>query len=292
MFQVIAFYKFHPIQPERVSALREQVHAFCTEREIRGLFLLGTEGCNATMSGLPTATQELLAFLQALPEIGTLSPKVSESDSQPFDKLKVEERQEIVTLNRPDIIPEADDNTHLSPTEWHQALTSGDNDFLLIDTRNIYETEVGMFRNSIDPRLEQFSDFPDYVKEQNIPRDKKILMYCTGGIRCEKAAVYMKQEGYNNVFQLDGGILNYLEQYPNGEYEGECFVFDRRIAVDHNLKPSQQWTLCVHCGDPAKDTLTCNHCNKPGIVCRHCATQPHLHTCSKNCAYHYNLRHP
>lgn len=289
MFQVIAFYKFRRIEPARASELRESIRAFCAERGIRGLFLIGVEGCNATMAGLPTATRQLLDFLQAAPEIGALSPKISESDTQPFDRLKVEERQEIVTLNRPDIFPEPGDDSHLSPDEWHRTLHS-DEEFLLIDTRNAYETEVGKFRGTIDPQLEQFSDFPEFVKNQDIPKDKKILMYCTGGIRCEKALVYMKQEGYRNVFQLDGGILNYMEQYPDGAFEGECFVFDRRIAVDRDLKPTRQWTLCPLCGDPAKESVVCGNCGKDGIVCRKCAANPALRVCSQNCEYHFARR--
>ncbi|MBC8138372.1 MAG: hypothetical protein H8F28_21040, partial [Fibrella sp.] len=289
MFQVIAFYKFCRIEPTHVSVLREAIHDFCTARDLRGLFLLGTEGCNATMAGLPVATQELLTFLQSLPEIGMLAPKISGSDSQPFDRLKVEERAEIVTLNRPDIFPEGHDTNHLSPAEWHQTLTSGD-DFLLLDTRNAYETEVGTFRNTIDLQLEQFSDFPAFIQNQDLPKDKKILMYCTGGIRCEKAVVFMKQEGYQNVFQLDGGILNYLEHYPDGEFEGECFVFDRRIAVDRELKPTSQWTLCPLCGDPAKESVVCGNCGKEGTICRKCNANPALRVCSQNCEYHFARR--
>ncbi len=291
MFTVFAFYKFNRIEPERVGALRERIYAFCAGREIRGLFLLGTEGCNATMAGLPDAMRELRTFLEALPEIGAFSPKISESEEPVFDRLKVEVRPEIVTLNRPDLFPNPDDASHLSPAEWHRTLTASDGeDFVLLDTRNAYETEVGTFRDAVDPQLEQFSDFPAFVANQDIPKDKKILMYCTGGIRCEKALIYMNREGYRNVFQLDGGILNYLEQYPDGAFEGECFVFDRRIAVDRELKPTRQWTLCPLCGDPAKESVVCGNCGKEGIICRKCASNPALRVCSQNCEYHFARR--
>lgn len=290
MFQVIAFYKFCRIAPERVPVLQEEITAFCRERGICGLLLLSVEGCNGTMAGLPDAMSVFVSFLQACAEIGTLSVKTSTSDNLPFGLLKIEVRQEIVTLKRPDIFPDSDDDTHLSPAQWHEVLTSRD-DFVLIDVRNTYETEIGKFRNVIDPKLGQFSDFPDFVAKQAIPKDKTILMYCTGGIRCEKASVFMKQEGYQNVFQLDGGILNYLEQFPEGEYEGECFVFDRRVAVDRNLQPSQQYRICPHCGSPGKEVIACGNCGKEGIVCHTCAATPHLRTCSKNCAHHYALRH-
>ena len=289
MFQVIAFYKFCRIEPERVAVLQAEINTFCQEYAICGLLLLSVEGCNGTMAGRHDAVTAFVAFLQGIVEIGTLSVKVSTCDEEPFGLLKVEVREEIVTLKRPDIFPEGDDNTHLPPAQWHEVLTSGD-DFVLIDVRNTYETEIGKFRQVLDPQLEQFSDFPDFVAKQAIPKDKTVLMYCTGGIRCEKAAVFMKQEGYRNVFQLDGGILNYLEQFPEGEYEGECFVFDRRVAVDRNLQPSQQYRICPHCGSPGKEVVACGNCGKQSVICQTCAATSHLRTCSKNCAHHYALK--
>jgi UPF0176 protein len=291
MFTVVALYKFVRLAPEQVVAIQETVRTFCTEREIRGLFLLGPEGCNGTMAGPPAAMEAFVPFLEAMSELGPMTAKWSRCDFQPFERLKVDIRDEIVTLKRPDIYPEAAKNNHLSPEEWHRVLAT-EEEVLLLDTRNDYETEIGMFRGAVDPKIEHFSQFPDYVKSQNIPRDRKILMYCTGGIRCEKALLYMKQEGYENVFQLDGGILNYLEKFPDGFYEGECFVFDQRIAVDNHLRPSQRYHRCPHCGDPAQHPVTCAYCGEEGVVCPRCATVPHFQACSKNCAYHLRLREP
>jgi UPF0176 protein len=281
MFQVVALYKFCRIPAERIEFLRNQILDFCTAREIRGLFLLSVEGYNGTMAGGPKEIAAFAAFVESLPEFGGIVCKYSESDFMPFERLKVDIRREIVTLKRPDIYPESEKNNHLSPEEWHRRITS-DEDFLLIDTRNTYESEIGKFQGAVAPKLTHFSEFPDYVQEQAIPRDKTILMYCTGGIRCEKALLYMKQEGYHNVFQLEGGILAYLAQYPNGAFEGECYVFDRRVAVDKELKPTQQYHTCPHCGNPAKETVICAYCGTEGVVCHRCVQVPHFQTCSKD----------
>jgi len=289
MFHVVALYKFIRIDPVRVTALRNEICAFCEKQEICGLFLIGPEGCNATMAGASPAIEALLAFLQSLPELGPLTAKHSYCEFQPFHQLKVETRKEIVTLKRLDLFPEATQNNHLSPEEWHRIVTSGE-DVLLLDTRNTYETEIGKFRGAVNPQIEQFSEFPDFVRNEGIPTEKKILMYCTGGIRCEKALLLMREAGYNNGFQLDGGILNYLEQYPEGEYEGECFVFDQRVAVDKRLRPSQQYRLCPHCGNPGKEPILCANCGGEGIVCSRCVTLPQCQACSKNCAHHIALR--
>lgn len=288
MFLVTAFYKFCPIAAPRIGALKDEIASFCKQKEIRGLFLLSVEGCNATMSGSPDAISQFQQFLQSIPEFGIIPFKDSEAAAQPFRRLKIDVREEIVTLKRPDIIPPSGQNHHLSPREWHQMVTSNE-DILLIDTRNEYETEIGTFRGAVDPKIKNFAEFPQYVQDAAIPKDKKILMYCTGGIRCEKALVFMQQEGFKNVFQLDGGILNYLKEFPEGEFAGECFVFDHRVAVDGHLQPTKKYRLCPHCGNPAKEDITCIECGAKAIVCHHCLDVPEQRTCSKNCAYHAKL---
>ncbi|MDX1933524.1 MAG: rhodanese-like domain-containing protein [Capsulimonadales bacterium] len=289
MFQVAALYKFCPIPPERLPILRQETLDYCAASGIRGLLLLSVEGVNATMAGLPAAMDDFLTWLQAVPEIGELTVKFSRADSWPFEKLKVDLREEIVALKRPDIVPPSGNNYHLSPEEWHAFLNS-DRDFLLIDTRNTYESDIGKFRGAITPPLANFSDFPEYVRQADIPRDRTILMYCTGGIRCEKALIFLQQEGYRNVFQLDGGILNYLEKYPDGAWEGECFVFDERIAVDNHLQPTRRYRRCPHCGDPATESVLCAFCGANGYNCSRCAVRSEAATCSKNCAYQFRLR--
>lgn len=285
MFSVTALYKFAPVSPIRIEPVRDEITTFCEENDIRGLMLLSIEGVNATMSGSAESISALKSFLQAIPELGTINFKDSFSKIQPFKRLKIDVREEIVTLKRPDIFPTVTTNHHLSPQEWHAVLTS-EEDFVLIDTRNVYETEIGMFQGAVDPKTKHFSEFPEYVRSQDIPKDKKVLMYCTGGIRCEKALVFMQQEGYENVFQLEGGILNYLKEFPDGEYKGECFIFDHRVALDANLEPTTVYSLCPHCGDPGKESIRCIVCDADGVICRHCKPTAHLNTCSKNCAHH------
>lgn len=285
MFRVTAFYKFSPVAEGRIPLIREDLSTFCEARAIHGLFLLGHEGCNATMSGGPEAIEELKEWVLSQPEfVGTIF-KDSECEFQPFRRFKIDLREEIVTLKRSDLYPHQGKNHHMSPEEWHKTITSGE-DILLLDTRNTYETEIGMFRGAVDPRIAEFSEFPDYVKRHEIPKDKKILMYCTGGIRCEKAILFMQEEGFENVFQLDGGILNYFKEFPEGAFDGECFVFDHRVAVDSHLRPSSQYRLCPHCGNPAKSRITCARCENPSVICDECEKISHLNTCSKNCAYH------
>jgi len=290
MFHVAAFYKFCPLDPATLADRRVAVQAFCADRAICGLFLLGTEGMNATVCGGESAIAELLAYLQSDPEIGTLAVKHSTSETQAFDRLKVEIRAEIVSVGRPDIVPTPEtDPSHLSPQVWHERITSGE-EVILLDTRNDFEVGIGAFPGAVNPHTTDFAQFPNWVRESELPKDKPVLMYCTGGIRCEKAALVMREAGYENVYQLDGGILNYLEAFPEGAFDGECFVFDRRVAVDRNLRPTATYTICPLCGDPGKETITCEQCGKPGIVCARCNDTPGRRVCSQNCEYHFSLR--
>ena len=275
MYSITALYKFSPISPVRLEVLKGDILSFCELNEVKGLFLLSHEGCNATMSGLPEAIRKFKQFMNAIPEFEGIIFKDSSASFQPFRRLKLD-------------IP-GGRNNHIDPHAWH-ALLESDEDILVLDTRNKYETEIGMFEKAVDPKIENFSDFPQFVEEQKISKDKKILMYCTGGIRCEKALLYMQQEGFKNVFQLEGGILNYLQHFPNGKWNGECFVFDHRVALDSNLEPTKQYSLCPHCGNPAKEKISCAVCGDATIVCHHCLAIETRDTCSKNCAHHRGRR--
>lgn len=290
MFKVTALYKFTRIVAARLEVLTDEITSFCERRDILGLFLISNEGCNGTIAGNSAAIEDFQRWFSDIPEFRGVMFKDSLCDYQPFKRLKIDRREEIVTLKRTDIVPSSLNNNHLSPEVWDRVLKN-EKDILLLDTRNTYETEIGMFRGAVDPQLENFSDFPDYIASQNIPKDKKILMYCTGGIRCEKALVYMQQEGYQNVFQLEGGILNYFKVFPDGgEYDGECFVFDHRVAVDAKLRPSETYKLCPHCGNPAKEQITCRECQSPAVVCQRCLEFTDKIACSKNCSYHLRGR--
>ena len=219
---------------------------------------------------------------------GSLNFKDSWSDKHSFHEMKVKIKKEIVSLNRPDLVP-CHKDFHLSPQKWHQMLKD---DVLVLDARNKYETAIGRFKKSIDPQLNEFNEFPKYLKDCPLPKDKKILMYCTGGIRCEKALVLAQEQGYKKVYQLDGGILSYLKSFPKGHFQGECFVFDYRVAIDSDLKPSKKYRLCPHCGEPGQKKIQCQQCGQEDIVCQSCLNQaPEFKTCSKNCAHHFKMGH-
>lgn len=284
---ILAFYKFHPISAELLQAKQLELEKRGEDLGIRGLAIIGVEGLNATLCGEPEPLRafvnEVCAML-GLPN--DVKPKESWADMPPFRRMKVKVRDEIVTLGKPEVLPLPPGSPfHLSPDEWDQAMS--EEDVLVIDTRNWYETKIGKFKGALDPNIEEFVEFSDYLKKAEIPKDKKILIYCTGGIRCEKAIVEMHGQGFQNVYQLDGGILNYLEQRPNKNFVGECFVFDHRVAIDQKLQPSQTYKLCPHCGQPGKTQLQCRKCEADAVVCEQCVATEHLQTCSKNCAHHY-----
>jgi UPF0176 protein len=286
---VSAFYKFVSVAPDRLEALREQLEQFAEACALKGLIVLGSEGINATIAG---SAQTIAAFEALLPEMfGTceFTFKHSQADKVPFARFKVDLRPEIVTIGDLSISSTESVGTYLSPEEWHHALLN-DPDVVLVDTRNDYETDIGVFEGAIDPRIGKFSEFGDFVEKQGLPKDKKLFLYCTGGIRCEKAVPEVKRLGYENVYQLEGGILKYLEEFPHGKFKGECFVFDHRVAVDQNLQPTQTYKLCPHCGNPSKDRCVCSLCGKDAPVCHRCAAREDLRTCSKNCAHHAGRR--
>lgn len=289
MIKVTTFYQFFPLTPEKVSNLEKRLYD--EAQELKGLIILGKEGFNATIAGSEEAIETYKLFIQDVLSEFQAPPAVfkdSECDFTPFRLFKVKVRPEIVTLGDETIIPDdLNDETHLNPEEWDKMLQ--DENVVCIDTRNWYETDLGHFKSAILPPIDDFQEFPEYL-EKNVPKDKTVLMYCTGGIRCEKAAIDAKQRGYKAVYQLKGGILNYLQERPNKEYEGECFVFDHRVAVDQELKMSKNYRLCPHCGQPGKVKISCKKCDSDAIVCQSCLDKAVKNeTCSKNCAYHYEL---
>jgi UPF0176 protein len=173
-----------------------------------------------------------------------------------FGKWSVKRKPELITFKQEGVAP-AGKRNHLAPSAW-KAMLSRD-DVVVLDTRNTYESAIGTFRDAVAPDIRHFSEFPDAVRAAGIPKDKTVLLYCTGGIRCEKAVIAMEQQGYRNVYQLEGGILAYLEQFPDDAFDGECFVFDERVAVDQRLQPSNTYRLCAECGDPAASDV-CGKC--------------------------------
>jgi UPF0176 protein len=282
---IAAFYTFADLSPEAVQRIRQALEEFARERGLKGLVVLGTEGLNATVAGEPTVVADLKTLVRALVSRPDLEFKDSLASKPPFARFKVDVRQEIITTKDLSIRSEESSGTHLSPAEWHEMIAT-DPDVVLVDTRNDYEVEVGTFEGAIDPKIKKFSEFQRYVEDKRLPKDKKLLMFCTGGIRCEKAVPEVKRLGYENVYQLQGGILRYLEEYPEGFFKGECFVFDHRVAVDKHLQPSKRYALCPHCGNPAQERISCGNCGKDAVICHHCRPLADKNTCSKNCAYH------
>lgn len=279
---VSSFYKFFPIEAEELAVKKLSLEARAARHEVRGLLIIATEGVNGTISG---SFEAVRFFEQSLPILfgnADWEFKRGYAITQPFRDFRVKVRTEICTTRRP--VAVSGFENRLSPVEWEKVLSSGE-EFSLIDTRNEYETALGMFESAIDPKIENFTEFPAAVERLGIPRDKKVLMYCTGGIRCEKASVSMQQLGYSSVYQLDGGILNYLEQFPHHRFHGECFVFDGRVAVDQNLNPTRTWKFCPHCGQPGREPIDCDFCGKAAVICETCLRHPERLTCSHDCRY-------
>lgn len=288
---ISTFYKFQNIaDPEQMKLFLEETAA---RTGTIGLIIIGHEGVNATVAAPTTAG--LAAFKKAILEklnLKDLMFKDSEAQVAPFRRFKVKIRAEIVTLGTPELTPpEAGKNHHLSPTEWNDVLKN-EKDYVMIDTRNWYETKIGTFKGAVNPKTDQFTEFPKFMEENNFEKDKKVLIFCTGGIRCEKGILELQRKGYDEVYQLDGGILNYLKEYPNDQFEGECFVFDHRVAVDQDLKATDKYKLCPHCGQPADTPVDCKRCDTHTMICDDCGELTWKQvTCSKNCAYHLEL-HP
>lgn len=288
---VTNFYGFHPVADCAIAS--DKLNVFAKEHGFLGLVIVAPEGINGTVSTKEEARIALIKqFLLQEFNLGADKFKDATSAKNLFHKFLVRIRPEIVTLNTPELIPREDDPSLLSPEQWHEWLTQKTRSFNLIDSRNFYETWIGTFKGAQNPEIEQFTEFPDAV-ENKLQADKEtpMLIFCTGGIRCEKAALEMRRRGYREVYQLKGGILKYLEQYPHQEFDGECFVFDNRVAVDQELNASSTYGLCPHCGSPAEYVCECARCGRTRKICRHCRNEPIKgQTCSKDCAHHYRLR--
>lgn len=284
---ITTFYRFTTIvNPELTKT--EWIHQ-AESLEAVGLLILGQEGFNTTCAFPSAQNRELFKswVVQkfACPE---LLFKDSESAVQPFRGFKCKIRPEIVTLGTPELVPDNQNHRHLSPEEWDQALNEAG--VAVIDTRNWYEYQIGTFKGAVNPNIDYFTEFPDFMEKQGLKKDQKILIFCTGGVRCERGILELERQGYNNVYQLEGGILNYLKEKPHGSFEGECFVFDERVAVTQDLAPSQRYSLCPHCGQPGDQKIQCVRCDSDAVLCESCRQIPRVqHVCSKNCAHFHEL---
>jgi len=265
---IAALYRF--VRFPDFKEWREPLLDFCLDRDIKGSLLLAHEGINGTVSGTREVVDELLNYIKSDPRFSELDHKESFENQQPFYRMKVKLKKEIVTMGIEDIDPNQSVGTYVEPKDWNQLIS--DPDVTLIDTRNDYEVEVGTFRGAVDPKTQTFRELPDYVeKHLDSKKHKKVAMFCTGGIRCEKSTAYMKQQGFDQVFHLKGGILKYLEEIPQEEslWEGECFVFDNRVTVDHKLQKGR-YELCHGCRFPitAEDKLSPLFVE--GVTCARC----------------------
>lgn len=283
MYRIAAFYKFISLSSSAVEALSAHLERVAASENVVGLVVLGEEGINGTVAALPGALDRFIEVVRTSPGFADLSAKMSESERRPFRRFKVDRRGEIVTLKRD--VPPAPAESYLTPAEWHVRL-AGNEPLTVLDVRNRYETELGVFEGAVTLPIDRFSDLPAAVETANLPRERPVLMYCTGGIRCEKALGELQRQGFEKVYQLQGGILKYLEEFPEGAFAGECFVFDHRVALDRQLRPTRRYALCPHCGNPGEEAVHCRSCGTAATLCRRCCADENRLACSKNCAYH------
>jgi len=265
---VAALYKF--VTLEDFHELREPLLDACREAETCGTLLLAREGINGTIAGSRAGIDRVLAYLRSDPRLADLEHKESVDESMPFYRMKVKLKKEIVTMGVPGIDPNEAVGTYVSPGDWNELLS--DPEVLLIDTRNDYEYGIGSFRGAIDPRTTTFREFPEFVRTHLDPRkQKKVAMFCTGGIRCEKASAFMLKEGFEEVYHLQGGILKYLEEVPEQDsiWEGECFVFDNRVAVNHRLEKGR-YDQCYGCRHPITEEDKLSEKYQKGVCCPRC----------------------
>lgn len=280
MYEVILYYNFTHVEDADRFCKTHKI--FCKELGLKGRIYISSEGINGTAAGTKEQIESYKEFLCAQPGFEHTEFKQDQSDYIPFAKLICKVREEIVALHKADVDPKFGGN-HLKPQEWRQVMESGE-DYVMIDVRNNYESVIGHFEGALKPDLENFYDFPKWLEEANIPKEKKVLMYCTGGIRCEKFSVLMKEEGWEDVNQLHGGILNYAKEEEGKHFKGKCFVFDDRLVVPVNPKDLVPIAKCEITGKPADTYVNCANmqCNKL-FVCSEEGADIMEGCCSEEC---------
>jgi UPF0176 protein len=259
-FAVAALYHFTPFPDP--GSLRAPLLAACEAAGVKGTLLLAREGINGTIAGSPEGLEAVLGHIRSLPGCAGLEVKFSEAPQMPFGKLKVRVKREIVTMGQPDIDPRLSVGTYVDPADWNALIA--DPDTLVIDTRNDYEVAIGTFAGAVDPETPSFRDFPAWFRahrDELLAGKKRIAMFCTGGIRCEKSTAFLRAEGVEEVYHLRGGILKYLEHVPEDQslWQGECFVFDERVSLGHGLAQGTH-TRCQPCGRPYPQGEACPVC--------------------------------
>ena len=270
--RVAALYRFASFADP--AALKAPLEATCRAQGVKGTLLLAGEGINGTIAGTQAGLEAVIAHIRALPRCGGLEVKWSDAPAMPFHRMKVRLKREIVTMGVEAIDPTASVGTYVAPEDWNALIA--DPDTVVIDTRNDYEVKVGTFARAIDPGTASFRDFPRWFRAHRDEllgegREPRVAMFCTGGIRCEKATAFLKAEGVEEVFHLEGGILKYLETVPEADslWDGECFVFDRRVAVGHGLVQGSH-SLCHACRMPVSEADRASASYEEGVSCPAC----------------------
>lgn len=266
--RVAALYRFAPFADP--AALQGPLLDVCRAHGVKGTLLLAREGINGTIAGADAAIDQVLAHIRALPGCADLEVKDSRAEAPPFYRMKVRIKREIVTMGQPDIDPLTGAGHYVAPGDWNALIDRPDT--VVIDTRNDYEVAIGSFAGAIDPHTRSFSDFPAWFRAHRKElAGKRVAMFCTGGIRCEKATAFLKAEGLDEVYHLEGGILKYLETVPaaDSRWQGECFVFDQRVAVTHGLQPGSH-DLCHACRMPVSAADRASPHYVAGVSCPAC----------------------
>ena len=267
----VAFYKF--VHFPNYTSFQSKILSFCVERNIKGTILLAEEGINGAAAGTKKNIYELLNFLKTDNRFSDITHKESYSEEIPFHRMRVKLKKEIVSLGRPNINLSNRSGIRVDPKNWNILLA--DPDVVLVDARNDYEYQIGTFKNAISPKTTNFREFPTFIKEKlNTEKNKKIAIFCTGGIRCEKASSYMLSKGFENVYQLNGGILKYMDEIETDKslWEGECFVFDSRVSVDSELAEGN-YEQCYACRRPLSEKELQSNLYQKGISCSYCINE-------------------
>ena len=265
---VCAMYRF--VDLPHYEEIRQPLLDQMNTLDVKGTLLLASEGINGTVSGTSAAIESLLTWLRSIPEFSDIDYKLSFDEEQPFYRTKVKLKKEIVTMGVEGIDPKRVVGTYVKPKDWNALIN--DPEVLLIDTRNDYEYEIGTFEGAVNPNTESFREFPKYVDDHLDPeKHKKVAMFCTGGIRCEKSTAFLKEKGFDEVYHLEGGILKYLEEVPKSEttWKGDCFVFDNRVAVNHDLEKSA-YDQCHACRLPITEEDKEHEHYRKGVSCPRC----------------------
>ena len=265
---VCALYRF--VELANHEEIQTPLLNIMNANQVKGTLLLASEGINGTIAGNQESIDNVLNWLKSDPRLAALTAKFSFDTENPFYRTKVKLKQEIVTMGIAGIDPNRTVGTYVKPKDWNALIS--DPEVLLVDTRNDYEISIGTFKNAVDPKTTNFREFPQYVKENLDPKKhKKVAMFCTGGIRCEKSTAYLKEQGFNEVYHLEGGVLKYLEEVPEAEtmWEGECFVFDNRVSVNHQLEKGQ-YDQCHGCRLPITEEDKKSEKYMRGVSCHQC----------------------